>query len=59
MKRCVQLRAKVLGAHHPYTLSSSTVLMDWEAERLKLADASLSNAVANDSTTTFRDYENS
>jgi hypothetical protein len=32
MKQCVEARAKILGANHPYTLSSSTILLEWERE---------------------------
>jgi tetratricopeptide (TPR) repeat protein len=35
MKRCVEVRARILGSNHPYTLSSSTKLLEWEAEKLE------------------------
>jgi hypothetical protein len=39
MDKCVELRTLVLGADHPYTLSSSAVLIRWQTERLEI-DAS-------------------
>jgi len=42
MEKCVQLRTLVLGANHPYTLSSSTVLIGWRTERLEI-DPSAAN----------------
>jgi Tetratricopeptide repeat len=32
LRECVTMRRKVLGANHPYTLSSSTILDIWLAE---------------------------
>jgi len=48
MQECVQLSRKVLGAEHPQTLSSSTALMEWEIERLKVVDGSPDNVLGND-----------
>jgi hypothetical protein len=36
LEECVQLRTLILGANHSNTLSSSTALMGWETERLKV-----------------------
>jgi hypothetical protein len=36
MEKCVQLRTLVLGANHPYTLSSSAALIGWQTERLEI-----------------------
>jgi hypothetical protein len=33
MGECVQLRTRILGANHPYTLSSLTVLSRWQTEK--------------------------
>ena len=48
MQECVQLSRKVLGAEHPQTLSSSTALMEWEIERLKVVDGSPDSVLGND-----------
>ena len=47
MEECVQLRTLVLGADHPHTLSSSTVLIEWETERLEI-DALAAKVSSND-----------
>jgi Tetratricopeptide repeat len=30
MEQCIQLRVRILGAEHPYTLSSAAALMWWK-----------------------------
>ena len=35
MKECVQLRTLVLGASHAYTVSSRTLLLEWQTEKLE------------------------
>jgi hypothetical protein len=36
MDECVRLRTHVLGANHPFTLSSSEALDGWKLENLKI-----------------------
>jgi hypothetical protein len=37
MKQCVEARARILGANHPYTLSSNTALLGWQTEELEIS----------------------
>jgi tetratricopeptide (TPR) repeat protein len=37
LKHCVEARVRILGANHPATLSSSTALLEWEAEKLLIS----------------------
>jgi hypothetical protein len=37
MKQCVEVQVRILGSNHPYTLSSSTILLEWEAEKLEVS----------------------
>ncbi|KAH6700536.1 hypothetical protein BKA61DRAFT_423467, partial [Leptodontidium sp. MPI-SDFR-AT-0119] len=30
MRQCVEVLARILGSNHPYTLSSSTTLLEWQ-----------------------------
>jgi hypothetical protein len=34
MQDCIQLQSKILGLHHPYTISCSAMLIDWQTEKL-------------------------
>jgi hypothetical protein len=36
MSECVQLRTQILGANHPFTLSSIKALSGWEFENLDM-----------------------
>jgi hypothetical protein len=37
MKHCVEARARILGANHPYTLFSHTALLGWQTEEWEIS----------------------
>jgi hypothetical protein len=37
MKQCAEARARILGANHPYTLSSRIALLEWQTEELEIS----------------------
>jgi hypothetical protein len=39
MERCVPVRTRVLGANHPYTVSSSAILLERQTENLEISSS--------------------
>jgi hypothetical protein len=35
MTECVRLRERVMGTSHPYFISSSNILADWESDQME------------------------